>query len=102
MSEATKGPWVLLEGHWNTDCDRCNEGSIGSIFSPTEDLYIAQIEHVAAETEKLDRGIQLANAHVMAASWDLLAALKAVLLIADRKADVFDAAHAAVAKAEGK
>lgn len=33
---------------------------------------------------------------------DLLEALKAVLRVADRKTDEFDAARAAVAKAEGR
>lgn len=40
-----------------------------------------------------------ANAKLIAASPDLLAALKAVVAIADRRTDEFNAARAAIAKA---
>lgn len=43
----------------------------------------------------------IATARLIAAAPDLLAALKGILHIADRKAAEFDAAHAAIAKAEG-
>ncbi len=42
-----------------------------------------------------------ANARLIAAAPDLLEALKAVVAIADRRTVEFDAAHAAIAKAEG-
>jgi len=42
-----------------------------------------------------------ANARLCSAAPDLLAALKAVVRIADRKTVEFDAARAAIAKAEG-
>lgn len=42
-----------------------------------------------------------ANARLIAAAPDLLAALEAVLSVADRKTDEFDAARAAIAKARG-
>ena len=42
-----------------------------------------------------------ANARLIAAAPDLLEALKQVVAIADRKTDVFDRAHAAIAKATG-
>lgn len=41
-----------------------------------------------------------ANAKLIAAAPDLLAALKAVVAIADRKTDEFDLARAAIAKAQ--
>ena len=42
------------------------------------------------------------DARLIEAAPDLLAALKAVVRISDRKHDAWDAAHAAIAKAEGK
>ncbi|HXJ14353.1 MAG TPA: hypothetical protein VNH19_18915 [Candidatus Limnocylindrales bacterium] len=42
-----------------------------------------------------------ANARLIAAAPDLLAALQAVVRVADRKTDEFDAARAAIAKATG-
>lgn len=45
---------------------------------------------------------QNANARLMAAAPDLLAALKAVVAVADRRTVEFDAARAAIAKAEGR
>lgn len=42
-----------------------------------------------------------ANARLIAAAPELLAALKAVVAIADRRTDEFDAARAAIAKATG-
>lgn len=42
-----------------------------------------------------------ANARLISAAPDLLAALKGVLRVADRQTDEFDAARAAIAKAEG-
>jgi hypothetical protein len=43
-----------------------------------------------------------ANARLIAAAPDLLQALKAVVAISDRKHDAWDAAHAVIAKAEGR
>ena len=42
-----------------------------------------------------------ADCHLIAAAPDLLAALKQVVGVADRKTDEFDAARAAIAKASG-
>jgi hypothetical protein len=42
-----------------------------------------------------------ANAALIAAAPDLLEALKKVVALSDRKHDAWDAAHAAIAKAEG-
>jgi hypothetical protein len=49
-----------------------------------------------------DDDLRDANALLIAAAPDLLAALKAVVRVADRKTVEFDAARAAIAKAEGK
>lgn len=45
---------------------------------------------------------QEANARLIAAAPDLLAALQGVLRVADRATDEFDAARAAIAKATGE
>jgi hypothetical protein len=47
------------------------------------------------------RDIGEANAALISAAPDLLAALKEVVRISDRKHDAWDAARAAIAKAEG-
>jgi len=45
---------------------------------------------------------QDANARLIAAAPELLQALKEMVAISDRKHDAWDAAHAAIAKAEGR
>lgn len=52
--------------------------------------------------DSVDRDRQRANAMLLVAAWDLLAALKAVVAIADRSTVEFDAARAAIAKAEAQ
>lgn len=47
-------------------------------------------------------GLTEKHARLIAAAHDMLAALKAVVAIADRRTDEFDAARAAIAKAEGR
>ena len=47
-------------------------------------------------------GIGKANATLIASAPELLAALKGVLRVADRATDEFDAARAAISKAEGE
>lgn len=59
---------------------------------------ICQVPH-GGEDEPLDRAI--ANARLIAAAPELLQALQAVVLVADRKTDELDLAHAAIAKATG-
>lgn len=49
-----------------------------------------------------DNPNRLADARLIAAAPDLLEALKGVLRVADRATTEFDAARAAIAKAEGK
>lgn len=46
--------------------------------------------------------MQIANARLIAAAPDMLAALKAVVSVADRATVEFDMARAAIAKAEGR
>jgi hypothetical protein len=53
-------------------------------------------------TESDELGDLEANARLIAAAPDLLAALQGVLRVADRATDEFDAARAAIARALGK
>ncbi len=76
MSKHTPGPW---------------KREIRSVLIP-----IAPYEWAEAY------GGSIANARLIAAAPDLLEALKGVLRVADRKTDEFDAARAAIAKAEGE
>lgn len=76
MSKYTPGPW---------------KRKIKSVLIP-----IAPYEWAEAY------GGSIANARLIAAAPDLLEALKGVLRVADRKTDEFDAARAAIAKAEGE
>jgi hypothetical protein len=70
----------------------------------------AKYAHVVCITREIcgirgTKKIAAANAARIALTWnchdDLLAALKGVLRVADRATDEFDAARAAIAKAEG-
>lgn len=56
---------------------------------------------VRMEDDDHDSAKGLANAALIAAAPDLLEALEAVVAVADRKTDVFNRAHAAIAKAKG-
>jgi hypothetical protein len=70
------------------------------IAAPGKAAAIVAGDFVVADTTTLPNFE--ANARLIAAAPDLLEALKAVVAISDRKHDAWDAAHAAIAKAEGK
>lgn len=53
-------------------------------------------------SEYRDQDEEIRNAFLISAAPDMLEALKGVLLVADRQTDEFDAARAAIAKAEGR
>lgn len=80
----TSGPWKWSEEGARIVAPHAELGSI----------VIAKIAFVAAES--------VANGHLMTAAPELLAALKAVVSVADRKTAEFDLAHSAIAKAEGR
>lgn len=82
MSKHTPGPWHI---------DDASYGQI--VCSRTSDVAVVR------NTGGLPHH---GNARLIAAAPELLEALKAVLLIADRKHDAFDAARAAITKAEGR
>jgi hypothetical protein len=80
----TPGPWK-----WS------DEGAyIVATHADLGSIVIAKIAFVAAES--------VANGHLMTAAPELLAALKAVVSVADRKTAEFDLARSAIAKAEGR
>lgn len=64
--------------------------------APKHTIYGPRGEVFATVFRSKDR------ARLIATAPDLLAALKAVIALSDRKHDAWDAAHAAIAKAEGR
>jgi len=88
MSKHTPGPWTF--GHWGDDF----------WVSPDSSGLTQKVARVTwGMGEEREEGRE--NARLVAAAPELLAALKGVLRVADRKTDEFDAARAAIAKAEG-
>lgn len=86
--KTTPGPWSALRRQ--SDYEIIADG-------PKGQLEIATVHHEA------EYGLlpMAGNAALIAAAPDLLEALKGVLRVADRKTSEFDAARAAIAKAEG-
>lgn len=75
LMQHTKGPWIFKPKDFNCACDGiCNE-SVGSVFSPSDNRYVAKIEVDAGDTPL----VEIANAHLIAAAPDLLAACKLAL-----------------------
>lgn len=95
----TPGPWEALKGLHNTDMPVKNSGW-GTVAND-DGLCICEVwQDIDMSVEK-GKQIAAANAHLIAAAPDLLAALKEVVTISDRKHDAWDRAKAAIAKAEG-
>lgn len=91
MGKHTSGPWVVDPKHpseWNAVLPSGTGVKIGMCF------VLAYGVPVMEDSE--------ANARLCAAAPDLLAALKRVVAVADRATDEFDAARAAIARAEGE
>lgn len=87
MSEATHTP-----GSW-----KCWAGETGEFNITVDDGVTICSRSAWGHRANESR----ANAHLIAAAPELLAALRAVVAVADRKTDEFDRARAAIAKAEG-
>lgn len=95
----TPGPWVWRDGvlygaepshlHSIINDDGCkvHRAPIGAAKAPPVDEWFKEIA---------------ADRHLIAAAPDLLAALKGVVAVADRNSDEFNAARAAIARAEGR
>ncbi len=94
----TPGPW---EEHGKGGCE------CGLIFGPDGNSNICLVygpSHLASDDGPdcvPNRDAQQANARLISAAPDLLAALQAVVAVADRKTVEFDMARAAIAKALG-
>lgn len=79
----TKAPWKVVE----------NGGRMVGVMSKN-DWVVYKAGQDRMSTEEIE-----ANASLIAAAPDLLAALQGVLRVADRATDEFEAARAAIAKA---
>jgi len=87
-AQHTPGPWV---NHGRIQQPGLPHSSVGA-----RTLIARVYSEAFGDTEQ-----EAANARLIAAAPDLLAALQAVVRVADRKTDEFDLAHAAIAKATG-
>ncbi len=105
MAGHTPGPWVAEKGHTNRD--EMEHGAWGSVS--TDAFYLATIW---ADVDAIE-GSGEANARLIAAAPDLYAVLKAAVERSDRihgeglrrlteMQDLYDAAVAALTKAEGR
>jgi len=91
------GPWVV---EWSTRSGYSDSGVKGWHVDNGDagEPVICEIP----DDERADGSSRAANARLIAAAPDLLAALKEVVAISDRKHDAWDKAHAAIAKAQGE
>lgn len=96
MSRHTPGPWHAYEA----DYQQSHETALLPIFvvGPGEFHTVAQVRAGCSDDDLPAQ--TAANARLIAAAPDLLEALKGVIRVADRRTVEFDAAHAAIAKAE--
>lgn len=99
MSKHTPGPWRLEEVVDRSIKHLCPVADVDG-FSL---LTVVHTEgYDGDECVPFGAVYRDADARLIAAAPDLLEALKGVLRVADRKTDEFDAARAAIAKAEGQ
>lgn len=104
-STAIAGPWVAEQ----SICDDASERGLAVIAVLPELARVPGATPTRGMVAWVHSGLgacgtdeqAVATARLIAAVPDLLAALKAVVAISDRKHDAWDAAHAAIAKAEG-
>jgi len=87
----TPGPWITRGPR------RVDQGDDYAIVAGGE-----IIAEAFGRTSQNNFPPSAANARLIAAAPDLLAALKEVVALSDRKHDAWDAARAAIAKAEGR
>lgn len=89
MSKHTLGPWSIED-----------ETDITGFENDPDNGCVGRVD-VAHVYLRMVPGRHRANANLIAAAPDLLAALKEVVRISDRKHAAWDAAKAAIAQAEG-
>ncbi len=95
MSKHTPGPWHAREWTCHAPTSIGIEGGPYGFIQLAECSGLGNHPCVSPEQEE-------ANVRLIVAAPDLLAALKAVVAVADRNTDEFNAARAAIAKAEAK
>lgn len=85
----TPGPWGLMAGRGN---------------GPNGATIICRGLVIARTSRDADSPVdqKWSNARLIAAAPELLEALKEVVALSDRKTDVWDRAHAAIERAEGR
>ena len=101
MSSHTPGPWAH-----SSDGVECYSEAPGKCYAVT----VATIRGLDYESEFISKAMGMANARLVAAAPELLAALKAVCKAWDNREDDYfpgmmlaqDLAEAAIAKAEGR
>lgn len=102
MSAHTSGPWhpgCFVDPDSKCQCSYIfSEFHAGSVAKVSVDNSCS-IAHGGNDSPVLDEA--RANARLIAAAPDLLKALKDVVAISDRKHNAWDAAKAAIRKAEG-
>jgi hypothetical protein len=96
MAKHTPGPWKVI-GEGQAIEIRHDAGEI-LLGCKIYDL-ICMLPH---HPDKKYHARYAANAHLIAAAPDLLAALERIVAISDRKHDAWDDAKAAIAKAKGE
>ena len=101
MSKHTPGPWQVDENAkgYDTEVAKC------IVWGPKGPGYGA-IAYTSPHEIPYSDGLQIADARLIAAAPDLLAALKRIFCVASveltgRRDDVLEQARAAIAKAEG-
>lgn len=92
MTNHTPGPWTAKPWTYEN-----GKRTVCTIQTDTD--AIAQVLDLWCPDDRTAE--KEANARLIAAAPDLLAALRAVIRVADRATDEFDQARAALAKAEG-
>lgn len=98
MTQHTPGPWYAVQFEKNARYQIVNQAAR---LSQSGARFIAELR--GPLWPGVPQGPEIdANANLIAAAPDLLAALKAVVELSDRKHDAWDAAKAAIAKAEGR
>lgn len=91
MSAHTSGPWEWWTSNsWNR-LRHSDRGVSTNVLMP----FVCKDGQATIDVSQADMAL-------IAAAPDLLAALKGVVAVADRKTNEFDAARAAIAKAEGR
>jgi hypothetical protein len=99
---------TAISGPWIADATVCTEEGGLAVIAVNPDVpvggtptrgMVAWVNNRCGACDTDDKAI--ATARLIAAAPDLLAALEAVVSVADRKTVEFDQAHAAIAKAKG-